>query len=283
MASRRVSGGIPACSGGSEGRLGGLGWLGGAARRARAWLGGSAGARVGLGWFGPRETVIWSSRGHSSVVREDGEDDAIPIERGPDSGSILNHGICAPRESSGSDPVTNARLGIRCHIPSTRGRPSGRTGRRQTRGTRGDADPRLRGRGHICSTREPLPGRGFRPREQRLEHWRGEAAGERVLLARVIRPEQDVRPDDRLRAVPEPWPRPDGVAVRPEDAQDGVPPEGAEGDDDSNPWQERQLPLEEWETSVALFDRRSVRGWRTADRRGDVDPAEGEAVVRPAR
>ncbi len=282
MAFRRGSEARGAARAWLGGRLGhGSGAARGAARRARAWLRGSVGARV----VPAARTVIWSSRGHSSAFREHVVDDAIPIERheawpglriDPQSRHLRTAGVIWQRSRDERPP--DARLSHSLDAETSERADAASTNARAGRGS-----AVARGGWHIRSTRAPLQGRGVRPGEQRLEHRRGETAGECVLLARVIRPEHDVRPDDRLRAVPEPWPRADGVAVSPEDAQDSIPPEGAEGDDDADPRQERQLSLEERETSVALVDRRSVRGRCTADRRGDVDAAKGEAVVRPTR
>ena len=51
--------------------------------------------------------------------------------------------------------------------------------------------------------------------EDRVEHRRRQPAGERVLLARVVRAEQRVRPDPRLGEMPEPRPRRDRVPQLP--------------------------------------------------------------------
>ena len=117
------------------------------------------------------------------------------------------------------------------------------------------------------------------PPKDGLEHrWR-QHPGERVLLARVVRAEEPVRPDRRLGAVPEARLRPDDVALRGEQPEPGIPRVRPERHDDPNPGQQPELEREPRRARVALLDRRLVGGRRAAHRRRDVRVEQRQAVV----
>ena len=89
----------------------------------------------------------------------------------------------------------------------------------------------------------------------RLEHRRRQPAGERVLLARVVRAEERVRPDARLRAVPEPRPRPrtswpSAASARSAASQPNAP----SATTTRTLGQQRELAHQERRAGVALLD-----------------------------
>ena len=102
----------------------------------------------------------------------------------------------------------------------------------------------------------------------------GELAGERVLLARVVRAQQGrtARQLD-LDAVAEPRTGTNGIATT-----DGAESERPEADDDRRP-QEVELTVEERCAGVAFDGCRLVVGWCATDRSADPDVVQLQPVV----
>src|SRR5262249_56007952 len=108
----------------------------------------------------------------------------------------------------------------------------------------------------------------------------GEAGGVGMLRAGVVRAEEKVRAERGARAVAEAGLRGGSVpAQRGRRAEDRVPGDLAEGDDDPQARECRELADEEGAAALELVGRRLV-GWRRAARgERDEDVAHREAVV----
>ena len=111
--------------------------------------------------------------------------------------------------------------------------------------------------GRACSRRLTSLSRprARRPGQDVPEHRLGQLARERVLLARVVRADEDVPPDPRLRPVPEPRPRPRDASsparaatVRNAASQ----PIRAERHEHPHAGEERQLPGEVRRAAIPL-------------------------------
>src|SRR4051794_1072720 len=134
----------------------------------------------------------------------------------------------------------------------------------------------------VESLRDDRVQAGDRPgaREDGLQHRLGERSRERVLLARVVAGEQDIRPDRRLRSVAEPGLRPRRrMPERREAAQRRIPADGAKRDDHPQVGQQLHLADEVWPARRLLLRRGLVRGWRATDGGRDPRPGQAEAVV----
>jgi hypothetical protein len=119
--------------------------------------------------------------------------------------------------------------------------------------------------------------------EDGVEHRRGESLRERVLLARMERPDQQAVADRDLGGVPEARTRAGHrLAGLIEDPEDGAPGERAEDDQDPGRVEDLELAGEERRARVALLDRRLVQRRCAADGGGDAGAGERQAVVRAA-
>jgi hypothetical protein len=139
-------------------------------------------------------------------------------------------------------------------------RPSSK-GRRRRR-------PELEARGLSC------------PVEDRVEHPFGQLAGERVLLAGVVAPEEKGSPHLGLSPMLETrlwsW---DGAAYPVQRLQDGVPGEGPQTHHHTKALQELQLAHQIGQARVALLGGRSVARRRAPHRRGDVEIPHRQPVI----
>src|SRR6266536_3445593 len=123
-----------------------------------------------------------------------------------------------------------------------------------------------------ASRPEQLP----RPPEHPVQHRLGQASGLRILLTDVIGGEQGPAVGEGcLGGVGEAGSGADGTEV----AQGGVPGVAAEGDDDANGVEKRELALQPWGAVVPLSGERLVVRGCALDRGGDVAVDEGQAVV----
>src|SRR5207245_9153369 len=127
----------------------------------------------------------------------------------------------------------------------------------------------------------PLRQQAARGREDPPQHRPRELAGERVLLARVIRGDQrNAVAEGRHGAVREArGARRRGRAEAAPCAQVRLPTDPPEPHDDAHAVQEPELLEEVWLAARELLRRWLVGGRRAAERGGDVRAAEPEAVV----
>src|SRR4051794_36997110 len=117
-----------------------------------------------------------------------------------------------------------------------------------------------------------------------IEHRLGQAAGEGVLLARVVAADQGPAADAGLGLMAEPRPRPRYVGAQPaQSPQRPVPGEGAEGEDGPALAEETELTLQVWKAVVALAGRRPVGRRCAAHDGGEVGVDQAQIVATPLR
>src|SRR3954447_22157286 len=122
--------------------------------------------------------------------------------------------------------------------PRATSTPGGHGGRGRLSLTGGSVRSSAGGRRRIADE-------GDRSADDLVEHVRGQPAGERVLLARVVGAEKDVRPDPHLGAMAEPRLRPDLETSDCERPESRVPPERTDCDDHADPGQESKFAPQE--------------------------------------
>ena len=147
-------------------------------------------------------------------------------------------------------------------------------------GSRSSVHPGLHLRAAIVRGRSPRPTRP--PGDTASNIGDGQPAGERVLLARVVRPDEPYGPTSRDTPCPN---RGLGAPGGPgsQRPQRRVPAERAERQDHPKLGQQRDLPGEERRAGVALVVRGLVERRRAPDGGRDVGIGERQAIVRAAR